>query len=1337
MESPEIGGRTRNLEATSTTTSKLRDKLVNLFSKADKPSDKPSREVREYLEADLTDPTDRNKTKREKSGSKLKKLKSIIQRGGAGGQGKVETPDIRAVINGSVRELSQNASGADKQFFSQINRGIAVKEDNLLPMAKYINKVAEGSTQGSQEGVRKINAAVEIFLGEDVPSVENLETVAQIARYARDYYGLPDDFSVELHRRLVEDYGIDDFAAIDLLQSIEAEPFETERTEAGSEPLDVLRKKFVETLSKGDQIKADMLLTTLDPLQILKLVQTFTKTDKEAARHQFMEEMIRKSKLTFDNPEASRQALMEYYTLLGMRIHEVYESQLGGGRFQLMFRQQNQVVRNFDSFDEKQLKNITELASYLMVGTSDPYTMVEFFRGKVAQLSRQEAGYYEESGIDLTKLETKISGALNSRNQELRVADDQFDEIFHDIRTLALRGLGGSDQGTNRWMGFYHDVSSSVQSMKADPYVKKQLKFGQTTDESKEHEELAVAFMYEDTRQDSHNGEERIRTTEVKRQESIAYIAPLYISSEIGAIEQGYRALKEITEKAKGGNSEAFSEAAKQLNNATAEKLFARREVMQAYATYLSIIERKLVANNYALTPDLFKELNSEKLEIDYQLEQELKFLYPDMNDQEKSVYSAIGRGLTIASGDLLWLLSKATPPMDVALGKIKAQEGTPAAIVIGKMERGERIRQSEFEHIKGALIEQFGPSYNDFPFRELLFELNPLKWMWFWIKHDPYNLNLLSFAPIDLEERMPPVSERWNRAVDVWNATVFGINTDDEKTAKAFREQEIPAFMLEKLGAHASLSRRAGWRNESFFYTREDCIFIPGSSVVDGEATFTKILKRDGQTAAYNFLKKPPGNIRIKWETEDSKKRDKEMVGSIVSDFFQNRPTFFFRHEQPQYFRHNESFRGSIEAWIRDNYRNNGLVAFLTHDEVEALRGTEANPLTFGENDDLTRARRIFERAMSGLEFVERARIDIFKAGDVTVEDFILNPDDERFKTLKERTKAYLVGNIKKVYDAQGTEEELYREFIKISRKIFYDKDSLMAKSRVKGIFSEETSLKDYYSKLILNGNVDPFGWENMNNMNLHFQHIGMTLFPRNAGDLGAYIGVTKHFGDIINGAVEAIQTRDTEKSVEKMIAKLKEAIPKIKTFKQSYGDDGAAKAAGTMFAYVGGIFRGSLARDIPLAGRYVPGQASWASFNYPSDKYGSLNWSVKEMKKVYDAVEPEGMFIYGQSDLKTTGLSSKIQIPMGKGKDGTARKLEVPLPSFLVEPLQKAFPTLFRIKSKPHIGDWTVENIRGHLRIDEGYVFGNMMATILIIGFLLMLWKAMQEGMKEVEMK
>lgn len=1247
-------------------------------------------------------------------------------------------------------QLAHNTAGFHGQFYQALSE-LDVKEEQALPYARYLLTVTDvvSTTDPLRSAQQKIKLALEIFVGETgqpneaLPLLKQIINKIAITHDAKTHPEIADYFQTPEFVNLCQYYGMSEDQITALMTEIETELLTTTANNVENDQLHRSipenRQKILEQIKEPSQaVIADTYLLSLNPLQFMQLLRAQVRQRKGVdshAIHKFVEQMLSSAPgLTVQNREVLKTSLNSYYQILAEVLDRSYQYIAPERTFFGFVQQDMNVLQNIVDMDDKSLAAYTEFAP-ILTAYGGPQLFVEYYRGKVAEIF-QERIHHEKKG----QSEDEYLRQLLANGQELTVSSSHFEELFKETRKLSLLAL---IQG--EYSNYYSRYNALVTKYKTDPYVKAQLFFGN---------HLPVAYEYQNIREDSFLGEERIRQIETVRQTSLAYIVPLYLKAEIGSIKEGFEGLQSVIAAAQKGDPAALKEAGAKLSNETMEGLMAMPEVRTAYQTYMSIVMRRLAANGNILTPDMFKIDRSGKNMLDYQLEQDLKNLFPRMTDEERTIISTLGKGLTIASGDFLWAISRATPPIRTTLNQLENSSAEVGAIV-RKIREGKQVpTMAEFALVKEALRKKLGPSFHDFPFRELLFSLNPYKWAAFWVVVDDYNLTNLAFAPIKLGERLNPVSERWQMGYEVWRSMIYGIpeGKRGDKIAAAINEHLIPSLALDDLAGYMSLSRRAGWRTDAYFFSPEDLVPLArNKDKYDLMASFQKILRLRGPTAAWQFANSPLHRVDFNDANgSQAKALKKDALPQILKHLYLTTPTFFLNHEQSQLFREGESFVELVEHDILKKIigQDSSVLCFLSSKEQEQIL-SEAN--VYGQGgENLIRARRVYDRLLSAVEFAEQALIaDGLLAKGHTFADFINNSQAPEFALTKEKLLRYLSSHLREYYSLQADPEALFKAFISFNQRVFYQLDSLFKQHRVFGLQQEKTDLLAYYRLLIQKKKLDPFGWEYLYDKDLYFQEVGAKLIGRNVGDLGVYIELTKVFGELNDTIIAAMQKKNQKEGFEMVKNKMKDMVSKFKAFKPTFGDEGTYKAAATMIGYVASVFRCPQIKDLPLIGKIIPYSESYATFSFPDDRWKQAAWGTALMKELVDTLDKEGLFPYGKANFKVSGMSETPQVI----SDNKVIDFKLPekilgvkvpeqwrgLPAkFLAKILPaKAFPGLYRNYVDLGVGKFTVDNIRKWANVDEKYVNINLIATVVVIGFLMMLFAAIKEGMKEAEIK
>ena len=1341
---------------------KFIDNLSSFFQKQ-RPADKDVTEkTKNYLDNPIQNTEQTDQTQREKNQHKLDDLNKIINQSQGDPEEKYRA--IRQTIENTLNELVTESFDQNPAFFKTLQENLTqVDKENLLPMARYLNLVLGVQESGRDEGARKIRLGLEVFFGEGQANVSSKNVIKTIITAAYKAHGLSDHYLTEDLPKLLNYYQIEPAAITDLYSSEMLRNFESliqrrrNREREANRIIDLKKDKDnVYNSIESDEVRilTDLHLLSLEPKQILLLLQSKLKGKGENSL--YINDLIKdaKDKGITITPE-TEQAVGKYFQNFSNKLNDLYQQSADH------FRIANSTLLNqlmaIPSLDEAAIDNYLELSAYFMTGTTDAFLFTEYFKGKAAQIAKEK--YSEE------KLKEMVQ---SGKEIVLDQAEGDFEHLFKEVNKMALYAI--SDENLAY---YYREVATSINKLKEDPLVKKQLFFGQK--QEVDDQQIGVAYLYHNMREDSFWGSDSIRHIEKFRKISLDYVIPISLLEEMQGIQIAYKELHELVEQAKHGDAKTYAEAAKKATNKVAAALFSIPEVSSAYTIYLDIIQRELAINNNMLTPDLFKEDASGRSRVVYMLEEELQALHPDMSAQEKKIMSTIARGLTLADMSLLDTLAAANPPMNIIMDKIdlKDPENKEASVAIRKLQNGETPSKTEFAKLSEVMTKAFDATYHDFPFREILFAHNPFKYMWFWIYHDSYNLNILSFAPIDTNKPLPSVSERYYNGLKIMWAHYFGIGQDDDVTAENIRTKHIPALALDN--NYLSVAKRAGWRNDMYFYTPNQLVIIPGKrgqrkGIINGVESLNKILRERGPTAAYQFFQRPPSNLKVDWglkknATDEEKKEHEHKILNIITEYLHEaHPSFFYSYEYQHHFRTKEKLNDQIETLIKNKINNNegneGVNRFLSEDEKsDDIRDmVEPSLTTAGEQINNIRARRIFKRYKTVLDVAEKA---CQKFPEITLQNFISKaPENYTNEEAEVRRAITSILNltIKRDNDLISSESELFTEFISLTEDFFYSENSLFLKAKIRGLNynkDKKISFEDYYTELIFDKKIDPFGWNFLYNKKLHFQLIGGELFARNVGDNYAYMEYTQGMGKLMTAVVKAQQTENQEAGFDIMLKEATDMIESLQGIKSRFGDDECYKCAWTMVEYIGSIFRAPHVTDLPIIGNLIPYQESWATFNYHSDSWKQSQWKLKKMKKFVDVLTKKGLLPYGHTDEQTMGVSKNmnykalfgiepVTLPESLSKflgkeDGKITLFdEIKLPEGVNEKLRKWFPGAYAKRKKyTNAGNYTAKSLYKHLQIDDLTTLNNTLMTILVIGALYLLFQAIKEGAKEAELK
>jgi len=321
---------------------------------------------------------------------------------------------------------------------------------------------------------------------------------------------------------------------------------------------------------------------------------------------------------------------------------------------------------------------------------------------------------------------------------------------------------------------------------------------------------------------------------------------------------------------------------------------------------------------------------------------------------------------------------------------------------------------------------------------------------------------------------------------------------------------------------------------------------------------------------------------------------------------------------------------------------------------------------------------------------------------------------------------------------------EAIFQVVKQYANEVFYDSDSIYQSQTFLGNGSSPSKINEYYLKL-LNKNIldNPFNWTYLNQADFNFQGTGTSMLGRNMKDFKTILDVTSYFMSLNKSVNDAISQPD--KSVETIEKAFDNLGEKLWEVKGSHGHL-SSEMGWLMSAYTLYPFIPSRVRDLPIVGALSARLINtWGGFFNNSDMWKGLVWDSAKRKKVVDKWlhSPISKHILSPlQDNKQVEPILRDEIPLFKlpfkDKNNEQVQIKIPLPG----PLKKWFGKV----TKPYLeSDFTVDNFKKFSRLESWWVGGkenlglgyNTLLTILTIGFLMMMFQAVKEGMKEVEIK
>jgi len=744
-----------------------------------------------------------------------------------------------------------------------------------------------------------------------------------------------------------------------------------------------------------------------------------------------------------------------------------------------------------------------------------------------------------------------------------------------------------------------------------------------------------------------------------------------------------------------------------------------------------------------------------------------------------------MGMGLAFASGEMQATLANARPPMSLSINELPKE-------IADKIKDGKPLTIKEMKALEG----NFGPNFRDFNFRGLLMNINPLLWLHTWIKFNDYGVFNLSYTPYKTGESAIDAVTNYDLSQQIMFSTFLGLS---EEAVEYFDgTYKIPALELARMNQKMSIEKRGGVREKvkqllktDFEVTQE----LGKLQQVDGNKSFEKLMQVS-PLLAYSLLtdKDIADHVRVHWQvngesvetsklsTEFKEKKIKELLDYMHLYY----PTFFTSIEQPMFFRRKElSFSQKIKerilAEMRESNNNTGYWLLLNQREINQTVTHSADIHPLGDkymHENIIGTKRVNERMtlmMMQLQTYLQEKGDRSLSERKNLRDFVqaTNPAEYDQGLSKSLDKA--VDGIINLYNLQPKNKtEIRQMFIKYAKDIYYgekgesqeNNKSLFARGKYLGntklnsaeaakikktgkgmsipddvINKYGSNLKDYYARLINSGIIiEPFDWAYFDKTQLNYQATGLKMTGRQIGDYShGYMAYSAKYMDAVTALQDAIsQPKESKKILQAAIDKFEGSINAIST---AYSGEAAGEAGWLANAFINYPFIPSRLKDIPIAGK-LPVLHSWATLFNHDDRLHLNAFDAKARKEMLDHVlkKPwsKAFLHHLQDNKKMTGLKKSLDI--GQGKDGKPL-LSIPLPKFLQGLVGRQFDEVYK-KGKD---DFSIKSMKSFLKVEDWWVGGkenfglgyNTLMTIFVIGFLLMMFQAIKEGMKEVEIK
>ncbi len=1297
------------------------------------------------------------------------------------------------------------------RFFERLST-LNIPEEGALPFARFVARSAERAiTTGDplSEGRNKTALALEVFLGETTDRATYQPMAERVIRAVMETHnqggGYANYLRSEEFKTLAARYGINEPEYIEMMRRLEtAERRETppsERRTAKDKKEDILN----DIADKDERARMDLLLLSLSPDQVLKLLRTINQDEADAAYTGNLREGAIYDYLEGDLARRYMEGTDEFRSINSWI--DQYQSQYGldpemRGRvleYFINFRNEIYVskVKRFPRspyFAEDPfltwLNQFQEeiIAADLMLAMQNTFYFTEYFKGKIAETIRRHDAPPEDT--DAMNLDTGANAKLRefmeaSERGERYIVDGHtiYHDLLRDIRLAYLNQITARENP--RFARAAQEIESAILSMKQTPEAKEATSFGKTKKEGKQLGGVEIYYKYSGRRE---RNELTGTFTEADwhYDTSLAHVTGVFVPM-MREFYESYANFRGFVEVAEGsGDAKELVTKAKGITNALIDVAVEQSPIITtAMQSYIRIVRSILAANNNQIPPDLFARGAYVKRPIDKLLELEVKNAFPEMTDPERDVYLTIGKALAITSGEFVSMMANALPPMT---GTFKDMPPD----IMTKVINGENLRVEEIKQIEVALESEF----KDFPFRGLLIAMNPVKYLHSWVKHNLYHVFNLGFVPMKPGEAAMDAVDAWDVTQKVMFSTFFGL---DEDAVQYFDgKHHMPFFEISRMNQNISLYKRGGVRRRVMQLLEEDYIKSPtrekGYQVLDGEKTFRKLMYKSPMLAYY-FMIDPDSHstIRVRWSEPKDKNPSlpnderkggeislkEKLIGELLDHMHKYFPTFFMEIEQPHFFRRRElTFNQGLQEKILDGLRSNGdrnsgYWKFLTEDEKsESIVTEQSDPFALGDKymlENMVAPKRVLQR-MTNIFHEAQTWLQVNQhrqAGDgdrYSLETFFTsaNPREQNPDLYKAIQKA--IGNtagLKGLMKKPGPETtaELTEIFIRFAREGFYGGDSVyhnrtfLGNSKLPGHISEQIKkgkrlddfrgsdraaidrhrkkIRDYYMGFI-NANCleNPFDWAYFDKTDLWFQGTGTNMIGRNVGDFNAILTYSSKWFDFINGVQDAISQPEKSFDIIKGTTdKIEGAVKEIST---AYSNQLASRAGWVASAYLAYPFVPDRARDIPLAGK-LPLFHTWATLVNADDIRRLNAWdSVKRKQYLDHLIHKE--------------WSKQILTPMQENKALTDIASEVSILGIKTKnPLLRS---LFGRRFKEHMPPseaFTVDNFRKWTKTEGWWVgerknFGigyNVLLTVFMVGFLMLLFQAIKEGAKSAEIK
>jgi|GEM_PF-5778213 len=1276
----------------------------------------------------------------------------------------------------AASELGKKTNYTFQAAFYQQMAATQIDDNFVLPYARYIAESADKITTSDKltSAKQKVELAFEIFVAETGAGTAATATLkkilANILSSHDDKGGLVKKYlESNEFTDLAQKYGLD----TDQIKELSAPPANLEvEEESGSRPsLMNTKKAILESVTDDElRIRLDLELLTLSPDRILALLRTVPQDKVSEFRSKDSQTLQELSSQTatedFQKDAGVAKWLNDFFskTHLDPALRKKMESQVRSYFLQMRNELYLSKVKRFphntymgenpyQMWVDKFQDDI--IAADLMTGANDPFLYVEYFKGKIAEAIRNP----QHNRVD------EVIANFKKGDRSDIDEHDIYGEILRDLRQAWLSQMAQEkDENFQRAAG---NITTSITKMKQEPLSKRNTAFGDIYDENGKQTKRGAEIMFK-YRFKSEEIELGGQYTQQRAlyEPTIAHLTGVFpkAMSEFG---RAYQVLSEFASMAEtGGDPEKLTSAAKAITNNLVDIVAEQAPiVIQSMQSYLRLFREKLSANGNVLAPDFFSSTPYIKDELMKLLELEIKNAHPDITDFEREIYLKMGKGLAIASGEFLSVLANALPPMTYSIDKLPPN-------VINKIKNNETLTLEEMKTLEG----NFGPEFKDFPFRGLLMNMNPLRWLYTWIKFNDYGVFSLGFNPYRSGENAKDPHEAWELTQKIMFSSFLGL---EEDVVQYFDGKHVmPFFELSNFNQKVSLEKRGGVRACVKQLLEGDYVIKSpdsktGLRYIDGDATFRKMIHKSPMLAYY-FMNDPGshGGIEVRWSKspEDKKSlpegglRD-QLVGELMDYMHKYYPTFFTSLEQPHFFRRKElSFGQKIrenihQDLVQHSEHDEGYWLFLSKDERQENITDKADPSPLGKkymHENLIAPRRVSERMnviLQELQTYIQVKSPLNAQGEraLNLRDFINSSDMAQYNQGMYSTLEKAVGNISNLYGlSPGDKIKMIEQFQQYTKDVYYGNgQSIFESGRYTGndIKGNKRSLPDYYVKLMNDGLLtNPFDWAYFDQTELTYQSTGTNMTGRNIDDFGKILAYTSKYHGFLTAIQDGITKPEKSKDIIKAaIDKIEGSINGIST---SYDAASAAKAGWMAEAFLTYPFIASRWKDLPITGK-LPFIHSWATMVNKDDYRGLNAWSGQIRKEILDHTLgkewSKTVLDPAQENQLFEGFETKlmkINHPFKKGPDGKPIEIaSIPIPKFL----QKTLGRKFKKRFEEGAGDFSVKSFKKFLKTESWWLGGkenlglgyNVLLSVFVIGFLMMMFQAIKEGMKSAEVK